>query len=418
MRFSPIAARILSAFSLSLLLTVAAPLIHASAELSCKPQALWFNLVEVGTARTAPLTLVNSGSRRFTVSKVSKTASQFAASGFTLPFTLAVGQTKTIKISFKPGTKGHVDGTFTFSGTTAGLTVGVHGTAVTGYLKANPGSVAFGTVAVGSQKTVSIILTNNVSHEVGIQRVEASGTGFSYSGLSTPISLKTGQSYTFRAIFRPKAATAATGSISILSSAPNRTLVVPLSGRGSSAGTLNVGTSILDFGNVTVGSTKSISGALAASGTNVTVSSATSSSSEFTVTGLAFPFTIPPGQHISFSAKFTPQSSGAASGKISFKSTASNSPTVENLTGTGIAASAHRVVLSWKASSSAVVGYNVYRSTNSGGPYTRINGSLQGSTSYTDASVQSGKTYYYVTTAVASGGRESGYSNQVRALVP
>ena len=45
MRFSPIATRGLLAFSVGLLLTLAAEPVYASAELSSKPQALWFGLV-------------------------------------------------------------------------------------------------------------------------------------------------------------------------------------------------------------------------------------------------------------------------------------------------------------------------------------------------------------------------------------
>ncbi len=79
---------------------------------------------------------------------------------------------------------------------------------------------------------------------------------------------------------------------------------------------------------------------------------------------------------------------------------------------------AHWVSLAWTASTSPVVGYNAYRSTISGGPYTKLNSSLISSTSYTDRAVQSGTTYYYVTTAVNSQGLESVYSNQAVATVP
>src|SRR5437870_12096772 len=72
----------------------------------------------------------------------------------------------------------------------------------------------------------------------------------------------------------------------------------------------------------------------------------------------------------------------------------------------------------WSPSSSTVAGYNVYRGGVSGGPYTRINASLGVLASYTDTSVQSGQTYYYVTTAVDSNGVESGHSNEASALVP
>jgi len=82
------------------------------------------------------------------------------------------------------------------------------------------------------------------------------------------------------------------------------------------------------------------------------------------------------------------------------------------------ATTTHSATLSWTASTSSVVGYNVYRATQSGGPYTMINTALQAGTSYADLSVQAGSTYYYVVTAVNSSGTESVNSSQVTAVVP
>lgn len=80
----------------------------------------------------------------------------------------------------------------------------------------------------------------------------------------------------------------------------------------------------------------------------------------------------------------------------------------------------HSVVLTWDASTSPdVVGYNVYRSGVSGGPYTELNGSLPvAGLTYTDTAVLAGQTYYYVVTAVDSEGIESAYSNEASASVP
>jgi len=65
----------------------------------------------------------------------------------------------------------------------------------------------------------------------------------------------------------------------------------------------------------------------------------------------------------------TPQSSGTATGTLAFRSNASDYMGDESLTGNGGVAAQHSVTLSWAGSSStAVVGYNVYRSTVSGGP--------------------------------------------------
>jgi hypothetical protein len=78
----------------------------------------------------------------------------------------------------------------------------------------------------------------------------------------------------------------------------------------------------------------------------------------------------------------------------------------------------HSVSLSWSVSSSTVAGYNVYRSTQAAGPFSKLNPSLETATVFTDSSVSSGQTYYYATTAVNSSGVESGYSNVAQATIP
>jgi len=77
------------------------------------------------------------------------------------------------------------------------------------------------------------------------------------------------------------------------------------------------------------------------------------------------------------------------------------------------------VNLWWNASTSGTIsGYNVYRGASPSGPFSKINPAVNSSLSYSDSAVQSGTTYYYVTTAVDASGVESSYSNQVTAAVP
>ena len=63
-------------------------------------------------------------------------------------------------------------------------------------------------------------------------------------------------------------------------------------------------------------------------------------------------------------------------------------------------------------------GYRAYRSTASGGPYTSLNAAAVSQLRYTDSTVQSGSTYYYVVTSVAADTAESAYSNQASAAIP
>ena len=116
---------------------------------------------------------------------------------------------------------------------------------------------------------------------------------------------------------------------------------------------------------------------------------------------------------------FTPNAAGAANASLTFISDASNSPTVETLTGNGQAPLPHSVDLNWNASPTpGVVGYNIYRGTVSGGPYSKVNGTLNAGLAYTDSTVSAGHTYFYVTRAVDGSDVESGNSNEVQAAIP
>jgi hypothetical protein len=190
-------------------------------------------------------------------------------------------------------------------------------------------------------------------------------------------------------------------------------------GTGFYPSELGVTPSTLTFGNVTVGSSASLQATLTASNAAVTISSDGSTSSEFAILGLNLPATIQAGQSVQFTIQFTPNASGTASGSAGFTSSAANSPTVEQLTGTGVAQGSHSVALSWEpGSGSSPVGYNVYRASAYAGPFQMINTALDASTNYTDDTVVSGATYYYVTTAVNAEGQESAYSNEVQAVIP
>ncbi len=76
-------------------------------------------------------------------------------------------------------------------------------------------------------------------------------------------------------------------------------------------------------------------------------------------------------------------------------------------------------LLRWTASSSTgITGYNVYRSSVSGSGYVPITSSPISGLTYTDTTVTSGQTYYYVTTAIDASGEESTYSDEVQAVIP
>ena len=86
--------------------------------------------------------------------------------------------------------------------------------------------------------------------------------------------------------------------------------------------------------------------------------------------------------------------------------------------GDGTTSTQHVVELSWHPSASMVAGYKIYRGTQHMGPYVLLNSLPDSQTSFSDSTVQSGATYYYVVTAVDAESLESNYSNEVLAVIP
>ncbi|HZI57607.1 MAG TPA: choice-of-anchor D domain-containing protein [Verrucomicrobiae bacterium] len=140
--------------------------------------------------------------------------------------------------------------------------------------------------------------------------------------------------------------------------------------------------------------------------------------SGFTV-GITTPINLNPGSSVTVPVVFNPSAAGTVNGSLSL---ISNSTTIISvpLSGTGVAPLAHTVDVSWAASTStSLQGYNVYRSTVSGGPYTKLSTTLSSTTLlFTDTSPVSGKQYFYVVTALNTAGAESAASTEVTVTIP
>ena len=390
----------------------------APGALTASAASLSFGKVTIGSSQTLPETLTNSGGAAITLTQVAAGAG-YSVTGLNLPTTLNAGQSTSFSVAFAPQSAGNsnVNLAITNNGPTATFAIPLSGTGVTpGTLTAS--SVSFGSVQVGSSSTQTATLTNSGGASIIVSQANLTGTGFTMSGLSLPLTLSAGQSFTFSVTFAPPSAASDAGSIALVSNASGTTPSVSLSGTGTAAGQFSVNPGSFSFGSVAVGVSKSLPATLSATGSSVTVTSASVNSAEFALGGLTLPITIPAGGTASLTLMFTPQASGAASATVSFATNASGSPVSESASGSGTAVPQHSVGLSWSASSSSVTGYNVYRGNATGGPYAKLTSSADVSTSYTDTSVQAGQTYYYVTTSLGTAGVESSYSNQVSAVIP
>jgi hypothetical protein len=315
----------------------------ASIEIS--PSSVSFGNLVVGQSVTKTVTLTNNGTEMLTVSGISVAGTGFSASGPKLPMSLSAGQSASISAVFKP-TAGNADtGTITIASNAVGSPslVALSGTGTTGTtaaaLTATPNSIAFGSVAVGSEATQTIKLENTGSEPAAISKVAFSGTGVSVSGMTAPMTLDGGQSATLTVTYKPTSAATLTGSVSITSNASDPSIVIGISATATSS-TLAATPSSVSFGNVVVGSNTTQTIRLQNIGTSqLTISSLTPSVANVTISGITLPANLAQGTSATLTAAYKPTAAGSVAGNITVTSNAVGSPTIIDLSATAAAAS-------------------------------------------------------------------------------
>ena len=215
----------------------------------------------------------------------------------------------------------------------------IQGTPGTGILSPNTNSLNFGNVAVGNNVAQSVNVTNTGTAAVDISQATASGSGFSIMSGSSPSTVAVGQTVTVQVQFAPQAAGAATGSLSVMSNAPNAPLTVALAGTGTQ-GSLTANPPSASFGSILVGANSAIPVTLSNSGSApVSITAVSITGTGFTMTTLA-PQTLNPAQTASFTATFAPTSAGSVTGTISITTNAPGSPLKIALSGSATATQA------------------------------------------------------------------------------
>ena len=395
---------------------------YAQGQLTVNPPELRFEKVDVGQSETLKATFTNTGSSTVTVSAMT-THAGFVIGHLKLPLTLPPGGNAEFSVTFEPSGVGGSAGSEQFRSNAPNsiLSLGVSGIGVEPWsLIANPPSLAFGKVPRGGSLSFHLAFTNNGRSTVTLSEGQIAGSGFRVNGLMLPTHLLPGHSLTVRVTFTPQAQGKVDGEI-LVTNPTSPVLHVPLSGIGTLPGDLIVEPKGLNFGTVPDLIGKTLSGTLRAQGSSLTVSSVTVSNPQFILRGLEFPFTLANGATKTFHVTFTPTGHGHVPGTLSFVSNAANSPLEAQLSGSGT--QVYNVSLSWNASTSEVVGYNIYRrqkdqTTGIFGKFEKINTTLDPLTTYVDGTVASGQTYYYSTSAVNASGQHSVLSNEVLVTIP
>ena len=377
-------------------------------------------------APNSPLALSLSGTGITGPSVTTQPAGQTVASGATATFTVAATGTGTITYQWKKnGTT--ISGATSSSYTTPATTAADNGTSFTVTVTDTTGSVtsAVGTLVVSATPVAPSITAQPAGRTVTAGQtatfsVTATGNAtltYQWKKNGAAISGATAASYTTAAAAASDSGTSFTVTVtnsvgSVTSSAATLTVT-------AATALLSASTSSLSFSSVNLGSSSILGVTFTNTGTsNVTVSGVSISGAGYTAGGVSTGLILTPAQTATLNVTFTPAATGSLPGSVSVASNATNTPATISLSGTGVQPVAHSVTVSWTASSSTMSGYNVYRSTVSGGPYSKLDSTLIATTSYSDTTVQSGQTYFYVVTSVDSSGNESIFSTEVSATIP
>lgn len=373
-----------------------------------------FGRVGVGDSATGVMTLTAtedvsvtglSASGAFSVPPVSASAPGTPVPGTpaptpALPVQLAAGATLDVPVAFAPTTTGGISGTLTATLSDGRrLVFALHGVGTRPGLGAAPGGVAFGEVPTGTVSTLNVQITNTGTQAETIGAVTAPGGPFTVAGLPAEGTvLPPGGSFVASVGYAPTGSGTDSDALVIGSTdeaGAAHTLTLPLGGTAiTGQGHLEFSPAALNFGQVPVGSSKTLSFTITDTGNvPVTVTKAKAPAGDFTSpVQLSEGLVIGPGQTAVQSVTFTPRSAGARSGFYEVTGTgvdANGNPQGAGYvnvagTGTGTAATTSATDGLWRANGAAAT-------TDDGGlALTPATGDLAGSAVLTKPLVTDG----------------------------
>jgi len=194
-------------------------------------------------------------------------------------------------------------------------------------------TVDFGVVDLSSSATQDITLSNTGGLPITIDSVTSSDPQFSLTPESSTID--PGGNITAAAKFQPDSKSTYNAFIVVQSNSVFGPDTISVTGQGSASALILTDKSSLDFGNVEVGSNKSLAIHISNPGSDtLTISSITTSDPEFTMTISSK--VLAPGASFDDTVRFTPTSPGPVSADLTLTSNAPTSPTVLPMTGTGV----------------------------------------------------------------------------------
>jgi len=213
--------------------------------LSVSPGSLAFGNVADGSSEVLNVTLSSTGASSLVINSASVSGTGFSLVSGSWPQTLASGQSLTVQVKFAPTVVASETGALTISsnsnsGATSQVVLSGSGIA-SPQIAINPTAVAFGTVNVGASATKTVTLTSTGATALTVSSGSVTGSGFSLSGGTFPLSLNPGSTATLTIKFAPTAGGTDSGTLSLnTNSSGGSPSTVPLNGTGQAAATVDL----------------------------------------------------------------------------------------------------------------------------------------------------------------------------------
>jgi Abnormal spindle-like microcephaly-assoc'd, ASPM-SPD-2-Hydin/PQQ-like domain len=312
-------------------------------------------------------TLTNSSAAAISINGISISGgnlADFTVFSKTCGATLAAGASCTANIVFGPTGTGTRTAILNFndSDSNSPQTVALSGLGTSGVVAASPSSLAFASTAVGSgSASQAVTLSNGNTSPITISSVAVTGANasdFVVSGTTCGASLSVNASCTATLVFKPTAAGTRTATLTFTDSAASSPQTVALSGVGGvTPATASVSPASLSFPGASIGSTSAPQTVTLSNGPGapLTISSIAvtgANASDFVLSGTTCGASMAVSATCTATIVFHPSATGARAATLSFVDSATNSPQVVALSGSGAstgATAASPSGLSWAA---------------------------------------------------------------------
>lgn len=201
----------------------------------------------------------------------------------------------------------------------------------------NPPALSFGSVFLGQSSNLTATISNaGNANPLIISNIVSSNAQFTFAPNTFPITVAPSSSVNLTVTFTPTALGAQSATLTFTHNAPGSPFVYNLSGDGADPAPVFSAPASLSFGSVNQGNSLTLPLTVNNTGANpLVITGVVASPSQFTVSPTSA--TIPGGGSQVFNVTFTPTAGGLLTGTLTFTHNAAGSPSVVNLSGSGIA---------------------------------------------------------------------------------